>query len=62
MNTKQLNLMALGTAALALSGCDAVKDSVDAALDAAGVTVNVVYLAKSRILKRLREYFEGLID
>lgn len=30
--------------------------------DQLGVTVNVVYLAKSRILKRLREYFEGLID
>ena len=38
MNTKQLNLMAMGTAALALTGCDAVKD----AIDAAGVTVNVV--------------------
>ena len=38
MNTKHLNLVAMGTAALALTGCDAVKD----AIDAAGVTVNVV--------------------
>ena len=42
MKNKHLNLMIMGTAALALSGCDSVKDSVDAALDAAGVTVTVV--------------------
>ena len=38
MNTYRFRLMAMGTAALALSGCDAVKD----AIDAAGITVNVV--------------------
>jgi hypothetical protein len=38
MNTTNFRLMAVGTAALALSGCDAVKD----AIDAAGITVNVV--------------------
>ena len=38
MNTPTFRLMAMGTAALALSGCDAVKD----AIDAAGITVNVV--------------------
>jgi RNA polymerase sigma-70 factor (ECF subfamily) len=27
-----------------------------------GMTVNAVYLAKSRILRRLREEFEGLVD
>jgi hypothetical protein len=38
MNTNKFRWMAMGTAALALSGCDAVKD----AIDAAGITVNVV--------------------
>ena len=42
MNSKQFNLMVMGTAALALSGCDSAKEAVDAALDAAGVTVTVV--------------------
>ncbi len=27
-----------------------------------GVEINVVYLAKSRVLKRLREEFEGLLE
>ena len=38
MNTKTLKLVATSTVAIALTGCDAVKD----AIDEAGVTVNVV--------------------
>jgi RNA polymerase sigma-70 factor (ECF subfamily) len=34
-------------------------DEVAAALD---VSVNVVYLAKSRVLQRLREELDGLLD
>jgi RNA polymerase sigma-70 factor, ECF subfamily len=37
------------------------QDPRDVARDL-GMSVNAVYLAKSRILRRLREEFEGLID
>jgi RNA polymerase sigma-70 factor (ECF subfamily) len=40
-----------------------VRDRPAAAVAAElGITVNAVYLAKSRVLRRLREELQGLLD